>query len=66
MKITPVLFVDAIEPGLPFWIDKLGFTKTVEVPGEGGLAFVILVKDRREGPAGNLLCFASPAPSSQP
>ena len=27
-KITPVLFVKEIEPLLPFWIDKLGFTKT--------------------------------------
>lgn len=27
-KITPVLLVDAIEPLLPFWIDKLGFAKT--------------------------------------
>lgn len=39
-KITPVLLVDAIEPLLPFWTDKLGFAKTIEVPGEKGLAFV--------------------------
>ena len=44
-KLTPVLMVDAIEPALPFWIDKLGFTKTVEVPHENTLGFVILVKD---------------------
>jgi len=28
-KLTPVLFVEAIEPCLPFWTERLGFTKTV-------------------------------------
>ena len=41
MKITPVLIVDKIEPILPFWMDRLGFEKTVEVPNGDGLAFVI-------------------------
>lgn len=36
------MFVDAVEPSLPFWIDRLGFAKTAEVPGEGGLVFAIL------------------------
>jgi hypothetical protein len=31
-RITPVLFVKEIEPILPFWVDALGFTKTIEVP----------------------------------
>ena len=44
-KLTPVLMVDAIEPVLPFWVDRLGFQKTVEVPHEGRLGFVILVRD---------------------
>ena len=44
-KLSPVLFVDAIEPCLPFWIDRLGFEKTVEVPEENALGFVLLVKD---------------------
>ena len=39
-KITPVLLVGEIEPVLPFWIDRLGFTKTIEVPDGGKLAFV--------------------------
>src|SRR5271163_1103582 len=39
-KITPVLFVSAIEPVLPFWIEKLGFTKTIEVPEGDKLGFV--------------------------
>jgi uncharacterized glyoxalase superfamily protein PhnB len=41
MKITPVLIVDKIEPILPFWVERLGFEKTVEVPNGDGLAFVI-------------------------
>jgi len=42
MKITPILFVDAIEPSLPFWTGRLSFTKTVEVPEGDRLGFVIL------------------------
>jgi uncharacterized glyoxalase superfamily protein PhnB len=42
-KITPVLFVKEIEPVLPFWVDALGFAKTIEAPdGKGKLAFVAL------------------------
>jgi uncharacterized glyoxalase superfamily protein PhnB len=41
-KLTPVLAVEAIEPVLPFWIDRLGFEKTAEVPHENALGFVIL------------------------
>lgn len=44
-KLTPVLIVDAIEPCLPFWVDRLGFDKTVEVPEGSSLGFVILQKD---------------------
>jgi catechol 2,3-dioxygenase-like lactoylglutathione lyase family enzyme len=44
-KLSPVLMVDTIEPCLAFWVDKLGFEKTVEVPHENHLGFVILVKD---------------------
>jgi uncharacterized glyoxalase superfamily protein PhnB len=43
-KLTPVLFVDRIEPVLALWVDKLGFVKTVEVPEGGHLGFVILQK----------------------
>jgi len=48
MKLTPILFVPRIEPALPFWTEKLGFTKTVEVPEGDHLGFVILVKDSIE------------------
>ena len=44
-KLTPVLVVDAIEPCLPFWTERLGFAKTVEVPEGDRLGFVILAKD---------------------
>lgn len=47
-RITPVLLVKDIEPVLPFWIDKLGFTKTIEVPDGNKLAFVALVKGNTE------------------
>ncbi len=44
-KLTPVLFVEEIEPCLPFWVDRLGFQKTAEVPEGSKLGFVILAKD---------------------
>lgn len=44
-KLTPILLVDAIEPCLPFWMERLGFSKTTEVPHEGRLGFVILARD---------------------
>ena len=43
-KLTPLLFVEAIEPCLEFW-QKVGFQKTVEVPHGDALGFVILVGD---------------------
>src|ERR1700749_1738264 len=48
-RITPVLFVQEIEPVLPFWVDALGFEKTIEVPHDGvKLGFVALQKDGTE------------------
>jgi uncharacterized glyoxalase superfamily protein PhnB len=47
-KMTPVLGVAAIEPVLPFWVERLGFEKTVEVPEGDKLGFVILVKGNVE------------------
>jgi uncharacterized glyoxalase superfamily protein PhnB len=41
-KLTPILFVEAIEPLLPFW-EALGFARTIEVPG-----FVALARDNVE------------------
>jgi uncharacterized glyoxalase superfamily protein PhnB len=44
-KLSPVLVVDEIERCLPFWVDRLGFEKTAEVPEGSKLGFVILRKD---------------------
>ena len=44
-KLTPVLYVEEIEPVLPFWVDRLGFAKAVEVPEGNRLGFVILEKN---------------------
>jgi uncharacterized glyoxalase superfamily protein PhnB len=43
-KITPVLFAESIELCVQFWIERLGFAKTVEVPDGNRLAFAILQK----------------------
>jgi uncharacterized glyoxalase superfamily protein PhnB len=47
-RITPVLFVKEIELVLPFWIDALGFAKTIEVPRGDRLGFVALQKGNAE------------------
>jgi len=39
-RITPVLLVNEIEPQLHFWMDRLGFTKAIEVPDGNKLGFV--------------------------
>ena len=44
-KLSPLLTVEAIEPCLPFWVERLGFAKVVEVPDGSSLGFVILAKD---------------------
>ena len=44
-SITPILYVEEIEPCLPFWTERLGFEKTAEVPEGDRLGFVILQKD---------------------
>ena len=46
-KLTPVLFVERIEPCLPFW-RALGFAPTVEVPHDDALGFAILSDGERE------------------
>lgn len=44
-KLTPVLYVEKIEPCLEFWVGRLGFEKTAEVPEAEALGFVILQRD---------------------
>lgn len=43
-RLTPVLYVEAIEPCLSFWTD-LGYEVTAEVPMGDVLGFVILERD---------------------
>jgi uncharacterized glyoxalase superfamily protein PhnB len=47
-KVTPILVVDAIEPALPFWQERLGFEKIADVAHEGRLGFVLLARDGHE------------------
>jgi uncharacterized glyoxalase superfamily protein PhnB len=44
-KITTVLAVETVEGSLDFWERRLGFERTVSVPHEDTIGFVILVKD---------------------
>lgn len=44
-RLTPILPVESIEPCLVFWVERLGFDLTVEVPHGEALGFVALQKD---------------------
>jgi catechol 2,3-dioxygenase-like lactoylglutathione lyase family enzyme len=44
-KVTPLLYVEAIEPVLAFWTAKLGFAVTTEIPEGDAVGFVILARD---------------------
>jgi len=48
MKITAVLVVEEIEKSLAFWVARMGFEKTVEVPEGDRLGFVILAREGAE------------------
>jgi len=43
-RVTPVLFVQQVEPCLEFW-ERLGFKRTMEVPDGQILAFAAVQKD---------------------
>jgi uncharacterized glyoxalase superfamily protein PhnB len=44
--LAPVLIVDAVEPCVAFWTDRLGFAKENAVPGaDGALVFASVKKD---------------------
>jgi hypothetical protein len=47
-SITPNLIVESIESCLPFYVERLGFEKTVDVPHDGKLGFVILKRGELE------------------
>jgi len=41
-KLTPIMTVEAVEPCLPFWTDRLGFEIVATVPYEGRIGFAML------------------------
>src|SRR5207245_9661537 len=47
-RISAVLLVKEIEPVVPFWVDRLGFAKTIEVPEGNKLGFVAFQKGSAE------------------
>lgn len=47
-KITAVLFVEEVEPSLKFWVERLGFEKTMEVPEGNKIGFAMLQKGNVE------------------
>ena len=47
-KITAVLLVDEVEPCVKFWVDRLGFEKTAEVPDGDRVVFAMLQKNGAE------------------
>jgi uncharacterized glyoxalase superfamily protein PhnB len=47
-KITPVLFVEEVEPCVKFWVERLGFQKTAEVHEGNRLGFAMLQKGNVE------------------
>jgi uncharacterized glyoxalase superfamily protein PhnB len=42
-KVVPILFVEEIEPALPFWTETLGFQVVVKVPQGDKLGFVLMM-----------------------
>jgi uncharacterized glyoxalase superfamily protein PhnB len=47
-RVTPVMFVEDVEPCVKFWVERFGFQKTTEVPDGNKLAFAMLQKGNVE------------------
>jgi len=47
-KITPLLFVEEVEPCVKFWVERMGFQKIAEVPEGDKLGFAMLQKGNVE------------------
>ena len=44
--LTPVIIADTVEPGIAFWVDRLGFKVANQVPGpDGALIFASVEKE---------------------
>lgn len=48
LKLAPTLIVEKVEPTMDFMMERLGFIKAVDVPGEEGLAFAMMVSGNAE------------------
>src|SRR5690349_7184687 len=44
-NVTPIMFVNEVEPCIRFWKDRFGFETTAEVREGQKIGFVILAKD---------------------
>jgi uncharacterized glyoxalase superfamily protein PhnB len=48
-QLTPVLIVEAVEPGVAFWVERFGLQLENQVPGDDGkLVFASLKRDAVE------------------
>src|SRR5579872_2785677 len=47
-RMTPNLYTDDVAACVRFWVERMHFEKTAEVPEEGGLAFAALKKGNIE------------------
>jgi uncharacterized glyoxalase superfamily protein PhnB len=63
-RITAVLLVREIEPIVPFWVDRLGFTKAIEVPDGNKIGFVTFQKGTVEVMYQTYASVEKDAPSS--
>lgn len=43
-RITPILFVEEVEPCVEFWVERMGFEKAAEVPEGNKIGFAMLQK----------------------
>lgn len=44
-RITPVLAVTEVEPCVKFWVERMGFKVTAQVPDGTAVAFALLERD---------------------
>jgi uncharacterized glyoxalase superfamily protein PhnB len=47
-RMAPVIFVEEVEPCVAFWVDRLGFEQTMEVPEGHRLGFAAVQSGRVE------------------
>jgi uncharacterized glyoxalase superfamily protein PhnB len=65
-KMTPNFYTDDVQACVRFWVDRLHFEKTMEVPEGSGLAFAALQKGSIELMYGSYASLEKDAGVSQP